>query len=379
MLRNLTLLGASIALTLGLLESILRLFYAVPPTWIEPQTRHLKSPLLGWVLPPSSESFTIDAPVRVNSLGLRDEEFALEKPPDTRRVLCLGDSFTFALGVRLEDLYAKQLERQLANTAGAGRIQVINAGVAGYNTRQELITYLTLGVALDPDLVVLGFYWNDLIANAEPIPDLATTPRIVPGNETKFEERAQHRIPTPIRNLLRKSVLLYRAVAGVQTIAALASPPADGYSVVQRALLTGDAATVEPFWQETAKRLLQLADAAEAHNTPVILLIFPSENEVRRDYPNLVFGDKLREIWEPTGLPIIDLTSAYRTSLAAGENPFLPYDLHPNATGMRIAADALHTVIHTQGYLALDAPMGAASGAAMRTRDDIVVEAGATP
>ncbi len=363
MLRNLTLLGVSLAMTLGLLELVLRVFFAVPPTWVEPQTRHLESPLAGWVLPPSSDSYTIDAPVHVNALGLRDEEMPLAKPPGTRRVLCLGDSFTFALGVRLEDLYVKQLERRLAASDAAADFQVINAGVAGYNTRQELITYQTLGVALDPDLVVLGFYWNDLVGNADPIPDLATTPRIVAGAQGQHEARAQHWIPAPLRNALRRSVLLYKSVTGAQAVASLVSPPSDGYSVVQRALLSGDAATLAPDWNETAERLLQLAQAAKAHGTPVILLVFPSENEVRHDFPKLVFGEKLREIWAPTGFPMIDLTPAYRASLRAGENPFLPYDLHPNATGMRIAADALYAVIREQGYLGL----GAEAAASART------------
>ena len=87
----------------------------------------------------------------------------------------------------------------------------------------------------------------------------------------------------------------------------------------------------------------------------MILLVFPSENEIRHDFPDLVFAEKLREIWQPTGLPLIDLTPLYRASLHAGENPFLAYDLHPNATGMRIAADALYDAIRAQGYLGLGA------------------------
>jgi lysophospholipase L1-like esterase len=357
MLRNLTLLGVSLAITCALLELVLRLFYPVPATWIDPQVHHLKSPLVGWVLPPGAEAWTIDAPVHVNSLGLRDEELTVEKPPGTKRVLCLGDSFTFALGVRLEDLYAKQLERKLTSDAPSERFQVINAGIAGYNTRQELITYLTLGKQLDPDLVVLGFYWNDLVGNAEPIPDLENTPRIPAAEPDAFTPRGQHRIPAPIRNLLRQSVLLYLTTTGAQAIAAQLSPPTDLYSVVQRALLTGDAATLTPYWRETAMRLTELAAAAKARGVPVILLAFPSENEVRHEFPKLIFAEKLREIWAPTGFPMVDLTSAYRDSRRAGENPFLPYDLHPNAVGMRIAAGAVYDVIRERGYLGLaDAP-----------------------
>ena len=44
-------------------------------------------------------------------------------------------------------------------------------------------------------------------------------------------------------------------------------------------------------------------------------------------------------------MPFLDLEASYRASLAAGENPFLPYDLHPNAVGMRIAADALYETV----------------------------------
>ncbi len=153
-------------------------------------------------------------------------------------------------------------------------------------------------------------------------------------------------------------MLLYLAVTGTQAIAAQLSPPTDSYNIVQRALLSGDAAIVEPYWRETAARLLELADAANAHHTPVILLVFPSENEIRHDFPDLVFAEKLREIyyWQPTGLPAgIDLTPLYRASLHAGENPFLAYDLHPNATGMRIAAEALYDAIRAQGYLGLGA------------------------
>jgi hypothetical protein len=153
--------------------------------------------------------------------------------------------------------------------------------------------------------------------------------------------------------MLRKSVLLYLATTGAQALAAQISPPTDSYSVVQRALLSGDAVTLAPYWREVADRLTELAAALKASGVPAILLVFPSENEVRHEFPKLVFAQKLREIWAPTGFPIIDLTLSYRASLRAGANPFLPYDLHPNEVGMRIAANALYDVIRQRGYVGL--------------------------
>lgn len=329
----------------------MRLFYAVPPTWIEPQTRHLRSPLLGWVLPPSSHSYTIDAPVSVNSLGLRDDELAFEKPAGERRILCLGDSFTFALGVRFEDLYVQQLERMLNERHAPPRFQAINAGVAGYNTRQELIYLRTDGLRLEPDLVTVGFYWNDLVHNGQPLPDL-DAPRIDP-EQTWRDAEAAHAIPAPIRNALRQSVLLYQLVSRVKTVLQRLDPPTDEYTRVQTALLEGDAETLEPYWRETQTRLLEIAETARAHGIPALLIAFPNENQIRHDFPRLRYAERLREIWSPTGLPFVDLGPAYRAALESGDNPFLPYDLHPNAKGMEIAAEAVYRAVREAGLLGL--------------------------
>jgi lysophospholipase L1-like esterase len=352
MLRNLSLLGAALLMLLLLLEAVARLFWPVPPTWFEPQTRHLHSPLLGWVLPAgSTESYTIDAPVHVNSLGLRDDEIPLAKPAGERRILCLGDSFTFALGVRFEDLYVQQLEALLAKQRPGERIQVINAGIAGYNTRQELIRLLAQGFALEPDLITIGFYFNDLVGNEEPLPDLATTPMLDPEQVTE-RPTLQHALPSWIRDRLRQSVLLYQIVIRSKMLLQALQPSSDDYSRVQGALLAGDAKTLEPYWRITGQRLLEIADAARARGIPVVLLVFPMENQMQLAIPPAVWIERLREIWAPTGMPIIDLEPAYRAALAAGQNPFLPYDLHPSALGMQIAAAQLLDVITSRNLLA---------------------------
>ena len=359
MLRNLSLLGAILVALLLVLEGAARLVWPVPPTWIQPQTRHRLSPLLGWVLPPgSTESFTIDAPVHVNSLGLRDDEIPLAKPAGERRVLALGDSFTFALGVRFEDLYVQQLERLLAARHPGERIQVINAGIAGYNTRQELIQLLAQGLPLSPDVITIGFYFNDLIGNQEPLPDLATTPLYDP-KAPKDVSGLQHALPSWIRDRLRQSVLLYQVVIRSKMLAQSFRPADDDYSRVQRALLEGDAQTLEPYWSATAARLLEIAAVAREHDIPVVLLAFPMENQMKLPMPASVWSDRLREIWAPTGMPFVDVEPAYKAALAAGNNPFLPYDLHPSALGMQIAAEQLFEAIESRDLLALRKPEAA--------------------
>ncbi len=331
------------------MELALRLLYEVPPIWSEPQQTTLTSPLLGWVLEPGSRSWSIDAPVAINSLGLRDDEFPREKPPGEYRVLCLGDSFTFALGVRFEDIYAQQLERMLAERHPRTAVQVINAGVGGYNTRQERIYLETDGLSFDPDVVTVGFYWNDLVYNEEPLPDLATTPRLGPSPEVRG--LVEHDMPKWLRDILRRSLVLYLGTTRTKQLINTFDPPASRYGEVQRALLHGDAAFLEPYWQATAEHLLALERAARERGIPVVLLVFPMENQIKLDFPEMALTETLRALWAPTGMPFVDLEPAYRAALERGENPFLPYDLHPNATGMRLAAEALYDSLAAHGLL----------------------------
>ena len=58
-------------------------------------------------------------PVRTNSLGYRGDEIATPKPPGAFRILGLGDSVTWGVGVREEKTYLRVLE----NALNSGRPQ----------------------------------------------------------------------------------------------------------------------------------------------------------------------------------------------------------------------------------------------------------------
>ncbi|NBR86425.1 MAG: hypothetical protein EBT61_13115 [Verrucomicrobia bacterium] len=97
---------------------------------------------------------------RINRAGLRnDREFARPKPAGVYRVLCLGDSHTQGYEVRQEHTFAMVLERFL-NAQGL-RAEVINAGISGFGTAEEVAYLESEGVKWEPDAVVLGFFAND--------------------------------------------------------------------------------------------------------------------------------------------------------------------------------------------------------------------------
>jgi len=119
--------------------------------------------------------------VRINSAGFRHAELAPGAPaPGTLRVAVLGDSFTEALQVDAEATWERQLQNRLQATAACrvrqglkGPVEVLNFGVGGYGTGQELLTWRHLARSYRPQLVVLALYpGNDFTDNSpDPQPD----------------------------------------------------------------------------------------------------------------------------------------------------------------------------------------------------------------
>lgn len=95
--------------------------------------------------------------LQINSAGLRDREHVKQKPPNTFRVAVLGDSFAEARQVPIEDTFWAILEKKLQQCprAGGKQVEVINFGVAGYGTAQELITLRREVWDYSPDLILL--------------------------------------------------------------------------------------------------------------------------------------------------------------------------------------------------------------------------------
>jgi hypothetical protein len=99
-----------------------------------------------------------------NSRGLRDSrEFPYAKPAGTLRVIALGDSHTQGYEVRQSATFGAVLERYLRHRGV--RAEVLNAGVSGFSTAEELAYLENEGYRYQPDVVVLGFYANDFEDN----------------------------------------------------------------------------------------------------------------------------------------------------------------------------------------------------------------------
>ena len=155
---------AAFVSTLVVLEIGLRIAgYDPMGSFSEGRHRFLRSspnPDLAYELVPGARGFAWNREIAINSHGFRDRERVLEKPPGTRRIVAIGDSITFAGSMHESFRFTERLEAQLRATGQS--VEVLNLGVGGYDTLDEVATLVRTGLAFEPDLIILVFCINDL-------------------------------------------------------------------------------------------------------------------------------------------------------------------------------------------------------------------------
>lgn len=163
--RRLALVCAGVAAGLLLAEGVLRVLHISYPVFFE------RDPIAGaWHRPGVSGWHIREGHgwAEINSAGMRDREHALEKPPDVFRIAVLGDSYAEALQVDLEETFWSVLERELSGCSAltGRRAEVLDFGVSGHGTAQQLQVLRHRAWDYDPDLVLLAFVSNDVRNNS---------------------------------------------------------------------------------------------------------------------------------------------------------------------------------------------------------------------
>ena len=91
-----------------------------------------------------------------NSLGFRGGEIESPKPSSVYRIVIIGGSTVYSTGV--EDWkrdFARQLQRELKEKYPYVNIEVINAGLAGWTSYENLINLEFKILPLEPDMVII--------------------------------------------------------------------------------------------------------------------------------------------------------------------------------------------------------------------------------
>ncbi len=266
--RKLGIAFASLALLLVAGEIGLRMagYAKVPARYFDPEigVRYLPNQTRTMLGPRNEEL----AQATLNGAGYRGPFPNQPNSADILRIACIGDSFTFGWNVEDDETYPAVLEELLTQEVG-GRFEVVNFGVPGYNTWNELQTYRRIARPLHADVVVIGFHLNDLQPpDAGPRFSETFFMRLVGKTALAeaFHIHLRHRIPwfdsgqTPEAKALKRRYKRNRVKIQFQP----------------------DSDVGRPYWETTMADLRALVQEARADGARVLFVVFPSNAQIAR-------------------------------------------------------------------------------------------------
>jgi lysophospholipase L1-like esterase len=246
-------------------------------------------------------------PYRTNSHGLRDRDRSGKKP-GAKRVLVMGDSYTWGYAVAEEEAYPAMAER-LLNERGRPDIEVINGGVPDYNSRQERRLLERLLPVYEPDAVFLAYVMND----AEPSTALPTPP-----DETYRHANSWFRAElaeVANRHLFKRRVF------------------ETNKDTVSGNYLDGFAAD-SPKWRDSKQAIREMRDLCAARRIPFTVFILPDFTQDFDDrYAFGAIHGAVASWGRELDVPVFDLLIPFRGE--DHQSLLVPWDGHPNAEAHR--------------------------------------------
>ena len=151
------------------LFSLFILEFGVRAFWeFEPNRVLCYHPVMGRSYCPGTKGFlkenNIKMYVEVNDDGILGKAYPVNRVPGKFRIALLGDSFTSAEAVTPKKKFSGVWEKELSEKGNLG-VEVINFGVGGTGTWQQLQMFHIKALKYKPDLTIVAFCWCNDIGN----------------------------------------------------------------------------------------------------------------------------------------------------------------------------------------------------------------------
>ena len=295
--------------------------------------RVIYDPILGWRSRPNYRSKEFN----LNSRGLRGtREYPYEKPVGERRIVVIGDSYSlgsfdtsFMPAIPDKAIYTALLEKILPG------VSVINLGVDGYGTDQQLLSLRAEGFKYDPDLVVAAVFVDDLRRSTLSFRDYAK-----PRFELVDGKLALRGVPVPAPEVMAEAIKVR-------------IPRSYVWATVRSAARTVTVARERiPLGEMEVDRLNEaifntLREEVEQHEAKLLVVVIP--------YPTFAHktdrSEKFLRAWSRrTGVSTLLLRDVF-LSLSRDTQAEL-YVGHWTPLGHRIAAEAIYKKILEEELLA---------------------------
>ena len=345
-------LGSAFALLLA--ETAVR-WIAPQPVWKQPKSLYVADPLARYRLRAGVDGKMTDRTeyaIRIvtDERGARIPAGGPSDPRGAFRILALGDSFTFGVGVEEEETWIEQLGRSLRSQGLS--VRTLNGGVPGYGAPDEAALFEHHLAETNPHLVILGVYLaNDLL-------DASPASFSVEVRDGLLVVGGHHATPLDWLNahshlfVLAKTALLpARGALGL------------GPTRTQRQIATEMGAYARELTPgarlgltATDAAYARLVESTRERGARLVAMVIPEHIAVDREAWRARFafigGDPaaydpegprriFRSLLEKHAIPYLDLTEAVASEEDRGRHLYFPYDTHFTAAGHALAAREL--------------------------------------
>ena len=302
---------------------------------------------IGYRLRPGLSGRFNGVQVDVNELGMRDRPVSEIKAPGEFRILAMGDSVIFSVGVEADDTIPAQLERIANASAPAGRsYRVLNMGVPSYNTLQELEQLKQTGQYLQADAAFLFIIPNDMQDKMWVLSKRSNA--IVDLSQRSYALGLLFYTGRWLINMAGVSTNPQNSVTGgdapVPGEGKLRELSADELAARQAAIRAK--ALADPAWQDIENSVVEIHGILAEQGVPLLVMH-------RENFKTTYIG-RLRELGEQYGFAVekLDIWNDPRwAELDKSEFVNSPVDSHCNAAGCELHAIRIHELLQEHGLL----------------------------
>jgi hypothetical protein len=305
---------------------------------------------------------------------------------ECRRILAIGDSFTFGVGVEAEEAFPVLLEKgfsQKTNEPWCAR----NGGVGGYGPLRSARLLLSTSPA-PPEILVHAIYVGNDLEDSNPS-TLLLQPKIEGGRMVAQDAGVIRRA----RRFLRIHSHLYSFLRASLYDLYLSTPLAAKSQVLDPiGLVEWPARIRERTWPAGADAIREIAAWCSANGARYLVVLVPTKYQVedaawdayrrrwnlqesafQRDHAQIFLGDFLRA----EGVAALDLLPALRAGAERGEHYYFRMDNHWTAAGHALAAEKIAEEAWALGWLEARGAAFAGGSADLTSRRDLVGGLGA--
>ena len=287
--------------------------------------------------------------IRINSIGVRDEEEFGPKRSTEHRVVVLGDSMAMAIQVPMEATFAKRLEQELRREVPGLQYRVIDAGVQGYGTVEEWLFFEKMIDLLEPDVVIVAVtVGNDAVESAD------AAWRLEPGKTQSPVKETARTGWVWIRRLTRRSEAIQflrqhlLTIMSPARVAPLRQRPLDSY-------LEPEPPEVRDGLDVSARCIEKIAALARSRRASTVVALLPSRFQLNdKDYANLqqamsgpartfvrdAASERYRAALSSASVAVLDLLPAFRAEPRPADLYFQE-NVHLTPRGHQVVAEAL--------------------------------------